>query len=77
MLDAQPATVYPASPNDPLRNSMFGIWLEHCCIYFLTIVLLTIVAIGMKFDPTCQQRNLSSMTALQHKAVDKISAIEE
>ena len=65
MLDAQPATVYPASPDDPSRNSKFGFWLEHPCIYFLTTVLSTIVAVGMKFDPTCRQRNLSSTTALQ------------
>ena len=39
-------------------------WLEHHCIYFLTIVLSTIVAVGMKFDSTCRQRNLSSTTAL-------------
>ena len=32
--------------------------------YFLTIVLSTIVAVGMKFVPTCRQRNLSSTTAL-------------
>ena len=60
MLDAQPATVYPASPNDLLRNSK----LKHC-IYFLTIVLSTIVAVGMKFDPTCRQKILSSTTELE------------
>ena len=65
MLDAQPTTVYPASPDDPSRNSKFGFWSEHHCIYFLTIVLSTIVAVGMKFDLTCRQRNLSSMTALR------------
>ena len=43
MLDAQPATVYPASPDDPSRNLKFGFWSEHHCIYFLTIVLSTIV----------------------------------
>ena len=65
MLNAQPATVYLASPDDPSRTNLkFGFWSEHHCIYFLTIVLLTIVAIGMKFDPTCRQRNLSSTTAL-------------
>ena len=31
---------------------------------FLTIVLSTVVAVEMKFDPTCRQRNLSSTTAL-------------
>ena len=56
MLDAQPATVYPVSPDDPSHNSKFGFWTEHHCIYFLTIVLLTIVAVGMKFYPTCRQR---------------------
>ena len=65
ILDAQPATVYPASPDVPSRNSKFGFWSQHHCIYFLTIVLSTIVAVGMKFDLTCQQRNLSSTTALQ------------
>ena len=65
MLDAQPATVYPASPDDLSRNSKFGFWLEHHCIYFLTIVLSTIVAVVMKFDPTCRERNLSSTTALE------------
>ena len=64
MLDAQPAAVYPASPDDPSRKSKFGFWLEHHRIYFLTIVLSTNVAVGMKFDPTCRQRNLSSTTAL-------------
>ena len=64
MLDAQPATVYPTSPDDPSCNSKFGFWSEHHYIYFLTIVLSTIVAVGMKFDPTCRQRNLSSTTAL-------------
>ena len=54
-----------ASPDDPSRNSKFGFWLEHHRIYFLTIILSTIVAVGMKFDPTCRQRNLSSTTALQ------------
>ena len=38
MLDDQPATVYPASPDDPSHNLKFGIWWEHHCIYFLTIV---------------------------------------
>ena len=72
-VDAQPATVYPASPNDPSRNSKFGFWSEHHCIYFLTIVLSTIVAVGIKFDPTCRQRNLSSITAIhwQKEASDK------
>ena len=64
ILDAQPATVYPASPNDLSRNSKIGFWSEHHCIYFLTIVLSTIVAVGMTFAPTCRQRNLSSTTAL-------------
>ena len=64
MLDAQPAAVYPASPDDPSRKSKFGFWLEHHRIYSLTIVLLTNVAVGMRFDPTCRQRNLSSTTAL-------------
>ena len=36
----------------------------HHCIYFLTVVLSKIVDVGMKFDPTCRQRNLSSTTAL-------------
>ena len=72
MLDAQPATVYPASPDDPSRNLKL-IWSEHHCIYFLTIVLSTIVAVGMKFDPTCRQRNLSSMTAL-HFALSSTSS---
>ena len=54
MLDAQPATVYPASPEYPSRNSKFGFWSEHHCIYFLTIVLSTIVAVGINFDPTCR-----------------------
>ena len=68
MLDAQPATVvYPASPDDPSCNSKFGFWSEHHCIYFLTIVLSRIVAVGMKFDPTCRQRNLFSMTALLYR----------
>ena len=53
MLNTQPATVYPASPDDPSRNSKVGFWLEHHCIY-----------VGIKFDPTCRQRNLSSTTAL-------------
>ena len=65
MLDAQPAAVFPASPDDPSRNSKFGFWSEHHRIYFLTIVLSTIVAVGMKFVPTCRQRNLSSTTALE------------
>ena len=64
MLDAQPATVYPARPDDPSRNSKVGFWSEHRCIYFLAIVLSTIVAVGMKFDLTCRQRNLSSTPAL-------------
>ena len=64
MLDAQPAAVYSASPDDPSRKSKFEFWLEHHRIYFLTIVLSTNVAVGMKFDPTCRQRNLSSTTAL-------------
>ena len=67
MLDAQPI-VYLASLNDPWsHNSKFGFWSEHHCIYFLTIVLSTniIVAVRMKFDPTCRQRSLSSMTALE------------
>ena len=64
MLDAQPAAVYPASPDDPSYNSMFGFLSEHHRIHFLTIVLSTIVAVGMKFDPTFRQRNLSSTTAL-------------
>ena len=68
MLDAQPATVYLASPSDPSRNSKFGSWSEHRCIYFLTIVLSTIVAVGMNFDPTCRQRNLSLTTALVNSA---------
>ena len=64
MLDTQPVTISPASPDDPSRNSKFGFWSEYHCIYFLTIVLSTIVAVGIKFDPTCRQRNLSSTTAL-------------
>ena len=64
MRDAQPAAVYPATPDDPSRNLKFGFWSEHHRIYFLTIVLSTVVAVGMKFDPTCRQRNLSSTTAL-------------
>ena len=66
MLDAQPA-VYPASPEDPLRNSKldFGRNIK-CRIYFVTIVLSTIVAVGMNFVPTCQQRNLSSTTGRRH-----------
>ena len=64
MLDAQPATVYLASPDDPSCNSKYGFWSEHHFIYFLTIVLSTIVIVGMKFDPTCRQRNLSSTMAL-------------
>ena len=64
MLDAQPAIVYPTSPDDLSRNSKFGFWSGHHCIYFLTTVLSTIVAVGMKFDLTCRQRNLSSTTAL-------------
>ena len=64
MLDTRPATVYLANPFDPSRNSKFGFWSEHHCIYFLTIVLSTIVDVGMEFDPTCRQRNLSSTTAL-------------
>ena len=67
MLDAQPATVYQASTDDPSRNSKFGFWLEHRCIYFLTIVLSTILAVRMKFDPTCRQRNLSFMMALLYR----------
>ena len=54
MLDAQPAAVYPASPDDPSRNSKFGFWSEHHRIYLLTIVLSTIVTVGMKFDTACQ-----------------------
>ena len=69
MLDAQPTTIYPASPDEPSRNSKFGFWSEHHCIYFLTIVLSSIVAVGMKFNPTCRQRNLSSMTALQRSKI--------
>ena len=55
MLDAQPATVYPTSLDDPSRDAKFGFWSEHHCIYLLTIVLSTIVAIGMKFDLTYRQ----------------------
>ena len=44
MLDAQLAAVYPASPNDPSRNSKFGFWSQHHRIYFLNIVLSTIIA---------------------------------
>ena len=36
MFDAQPTTVYLASPSDPPRNSKFGFFSEHHCIYFLT-----------------------------------------
>ena len=53
MLDAQPATVYLASLDAPLHDSEFGFWSEHHRIHFLTIVLSTNVAVGMKFDPTC------------------------
>ena len=75
---AQPTTVYLASLDDPLRSSKFGFWSEHqVCIYFLTIVLLTIVAVGMKFDPTCRQRNLSSTTALiRDKLRDKMAVAD-
>ena len=45
---------------EEVNDCNFGICLEHPCIYFLTIV----VDVGMKFDPTCRQRNLSSTTAL-------------
>ena len=34
MLHAQPATIYPASPDDPLHNSKFGLWSEHHYILF-------------------------------------------
>ena len=51
MLDAQLATVYPASPDDPSLNSKFGFWSKHLCIYFLTIVLSTIVAVGDEIWP--------------------------
>ena len=59
MLDTQPTTVYLANPDDPSRNLKFGFWSntslhlfpDHCFV-------------GMKFDPTCRQRNLSSTTAL-------------
>ena len=51
-------------PVPMIHRVKFGSWSEHHCIYFLTIVLLTIVDIVMKFDPTCRQRNLSSTTAL-------------
>ena len=37
MLDAQPATVYPTSPDDPACNLKFGFWSEHHCTSFLTI----------------------------------------
>ena len=53
--DAQPATIYPASLDDPLRKAKFRFWSEHRCIYFLNI---------LKFDPTCRQRNPCSTTAL-------------
>ena len=69
MLDAQPTTVYPTSPDDPSRNSKFGFWSEHHCIYFLTIVSSTVVAGGMKVGPTCRQRDLSSTTALVDSGV--------
>ena len=52
-----------------VTSASFGFWSEHHCIYFLTIVLLTIVDVGMKFDLTCLQRNLSSMTALVARKV--------
>ena len=35
MLDAQPVPVYPASPDDPPRNSKFGFWSEHHWICFV------------------------------------------
>ena len=40
MLDAQPGTIYLASPVDPSHNSKFGFWSEYHCIYFLTIVFV-------------------------------------
>ena len=64
MLDTQPVAIYPASPDDHRGTHKFGFWSEYHCIYFLTIVLSTIVAVGKKFDLTCRQRNLSSTTAL-------------
>ena len=67
MLDAQPATVYPASPDDPSHNSKLDFGRNVTAFIFLTIVLSTIVAVGMNFDPTCRQRNLSWMMALQKK----------
>ena len=48
----------------PMIHWKFGFWSELHCIYFLTIVLSTIVAVRMKFDLTCRQRNLSSTTSL-------------
>ena len=53
----------PGQSDDPSRNLKFAFWSEHHCFYFLTVVLSTIVTVGMKFDPTCRQRNLSSTTA--------------
>ena len=67
------------SPDDPSHNSKFGFWSEHHCIYFLTIVLSTVVAVRMKFDLTCRQRNLSSMTALRsvHFSVSSVCCFLE
>ena len=56
-------------PDDPSHNLKFGFWSEHHCIYFLTIVLSTIVVVRIKFYPTCQQRNLSSTTALNYISI--------